>query len=96
MADFDIPPQLLCDPWFVKCLLCAARSPEFVSNFDKLTGFNLSGTGAPIERLIDEASGFQDKGVRAFVRAVYDVIYLRVEAPHGIEGEMTPSSEERR
>lgn len=74
----------LADPWFHVCLLEAINTPELVENFDRLWGHNLCGRGAPIEQMIDQATGRIDEGVKDFVSFVYEYVYLRVERPETV------------
>lgn len=46
-----VPPLL--EPWLRLC----AGNGELLANYDRLRGTNLAGRGAPIDRMIDEATG---------------------------------------
>lgn len=52
---------------------------ELVGEFDRLSGSNLSGRGAPIERMIDEATGRNDADLAAFVNFVFECVFIRLE-----------------
>ncbi len=63
------------DPAFHICAAEALGTPELVENFDRLTGFNLLRKGSPVELAIDDATGRQEAGVRAFAEFVRDYVY---------------------
>lgn len=71
------------DPeWFATCVHAAMANLAFVAEFERLTGHVLIGVGrAPIERMIDDATGRTADAMQAFVRVVYDVVYTRVPKP---------------
>lgn len=81
-------PAAYTDPAFNKCLFEAASTPEFIENFDRLTGSQVGriGAGSVIEQMIDQATGFRDEQIRKFVEFVHDSVYLRLphEAIHAI------------
>jgi len=54
-------PSLL-EPWLRLC----AENSEMLANYDRLRGTNLSGRGAPVERMIDEATGKLEKEALGF------------------------------
>jgi hypothetical protein len=89
MPDRRLPfPIALTDPAFSKCLMEAAAIPEFVENFDRLTGCQVGriGTGPAIVDMIDQATGFRDEQLRQFAEFVHDSVYMRLpnEALHAI------------
>lgn len=59
--------------------MCAAN-PEFVAQFDRLTGHNLSEIGkrAPLDAMIDEATGRDRMALLAFVIFVDEVVWSRL------------------
>jgi hypothetical protein len=65
-------------PTILECLVAAANSPNLVSEFDRLTGNNLSRKGSPLDLAIDDASGRTDTGISDFIRFVDDCIYQRI------------------
>jgi hypothetical protein len=73
-------PMAYSDPIFKRCLVDASRMSEFVENFDRLCGCNVGnlGKGTPIDRMIDEASGFNDDQLRKFAEFVHDTVYMRL------------------
>ena len=75
------PPPLT----FAACLAACAATRELVENFDRLTGRNLSLHGAPIERMIDEASGRTDADCAAFVAFVYECVWTRLPPEGRVE-----------
>lgn len=62
--------------------------PELVREFNRLTGYSL-GDGSPIERMIDEATGFDRAAMAAFCKFVVEFIWLPLVAPAPSEGENT-------
>lgn len=74
-------PERITNPdLFLSCLTEAAGNQELVSEFDRLTGYNISGKGPGIVQEIDRVTGYLDMGARAFYEFVFECIYLRVEA----------------
>jgi len=63
------------DPWFWVCLRESVMTPGMLENFDRLYGASLATNRAPIERMIDEATGKAADDMRAFVRFVKDFVY---------------------
>lgn len=56
------------------------RTPALVSEFNRLTGSKLGiDTRMPIEKMIDEATGYKDpetEDMRKFVAFVFEVIWM--------------------
>lgn len=79
-------PLAYIDPAFMKCMDEACRTPEMIEAFDRLTGYKIGSLAqrAPIERLVDDVTGFRNDQMRQFVEFVHDSIYLRLpdEAIH--------------
>lgn len=65
---------------FLDCLMAAAGKPEFVENYDRLNGTNLSRKGSPIELAIDDASGRVEAELAGFINFVHDAVWLRLPA----------------
>ena len=63
---------------FADVLMEAAHHREFVEQYDRLSGTNLSRCGTGIDLTIDDASGRMDAEVPAFVAFVYECIWLRL------------------
>lgn len=85
-ADQRLPlPQAYLDPAFLACVAQAANTPELVLQFDRLYGADLSHQRAPIEQMIDMASGKRSSDMEAFMRFVHDSIYMRVPGEAIIE-----------
>lgn len=85
MTEHTVPvrlalPMAYADPAFIVCLVEAVSMPEFVANFDRLTGCKVSriGAGTPIEQMVDRATGFQEEQMRRFAEFVHDSVYLRL------------------
>lgn len=76
----DPKPHLL-DPWFHCCLAEAANNRELIREFDRLYGHNLSRRGAPLDLLVDDASGRMEVGVAAFCEFVRECVYERCPRP---------------
>lgn len=62
---------------FDHCWRTSANTPELVQQFDRLYGSSLAGTATPVERLIDDATGKTKDDCQAFLRFVWNFIYLR-------------------
>jgi hypothetical protein len=62
----------------IECLAVASSTPDLVSEFDRLTGHNLSRTGSPIDLAIDDASGRTEAGAKEFIEFVRDCIFYRM------------------
>lgn len=60
---------------FEQCVIECARNQELIQGFDRLTGTNLQLRGAPIEIMIDEATGRLSDDVRRFVSFVDEWIW---------------------
>lgn len=65
---------------FEKCLMECAANQELIKQFDRLRGTNLQMKGAPVELMVDEASGRLADDVGKFVSFVFECIYLPVMA----------------
>ena len=79
MSKPNFDPMLLANDFFSQCLTTAASNKELVAEFDRLTGHNLSRTGAPIELMVDDTSGRTEEALRDFVAFVRDCIYERLK-----------------
>ena len=66
-------------PDLYTCIMYTARNKEFVKEYDRLRGSNLSLNGSPIDLLIDECSGRQESELREFIEFVYEWIYLPLQ-----------------
>jgi len=73
-------PAALADPAFQRCAFEAIAIPEFVDNFDRLSGSCLGRVlkVSPIERMVDEATGFRDEQFRKFLEFVHFALYTRL------------------
>jgi hypothetical protein len=65
---------------FCECLAVCTRTPGLVSEFDRLTGCNLSGRGSPLELEIDRVTGRMDADFARFVEFVRDCVWDRLPA----------------
>ena len=60
---------------FEQCVMECARNKELIAGFDRLSGTNLQLRGAPIELMIDEATGRLSDDVARFITFVYEWIW---------------------
>lgn len=63
---------------FRECLMYCAGNKEFVREFDRLTGSNLSLEGPPINFMIDKATGKLKDDLEKFCDFVYECIWSRL------------------
>lgn len=65
---------------FEELVLFCSEHHELLVEFDRLNGTHLStmNTRAPIEKMIDEASGRDEDAMKKFVDFVYEFVWLRV------------------
>jgi hypothetical protein len=81
------------DQAFANLVTYCASVPELVDQFNRLTGCNLgqSAKRTPLERAIDEATGYpgeSEADMAAFVAFVHDTVWLRlprVTTPQGAD-----------
>lgn len=81
-------PAAYSDPAFRQCLVEASSNPEFIENFDRLTGCRITRIdgASGIEKLVDAATGFRDDQLRQFAEFVHNGIYATLpdEAIHAL------------
>lgn len=65
---------------YAVCLRETAGTVELVREFDRLYGTRLVSRTTPIDRMIDEATGKLDDDMQAFLRFVWNFIFLRTPA----------------
>lgn len=65
---------------FLTCLAKAADDKELLTEFDRLTGYNVSLKGPAIVQEIDKATGHLEAGAKAFYEFVLEKVYLPVQA----------------
>lgn len=66
---------------FIECVHTCATNPDFVNNYDRLTGNNfksITASKSSIDRLIDEATGFEKDQVLKFSDFVLAFVWLPV------------------
>lgn len=63
---------------FVQCAMAAVEKTELVKEFDRLCGCNLSRRGAPINIMIDDATGKFDEDMKKFLQFVWDSVFTRM------------------
>ncbi len=61
---------------FYECVLEVCRSP-MVKEYDRLRGTNLSMKGAPLELMIDQATGRFENEVEDFIEWIYTDVWSR-------------------
>jgi hypothetical protein len=72
------PPKLDRPTTFAECVLLAYDTPDFVAEFDRLRGSNLSCQGTALELMIDASSGRRTSDLVAFVEFVKDYVWDRL------------------
>lgn len=65
---------------FAECVAVCASRPELVAQFDRLTGHHLStlDARAPLDAMIDDASGRDKAAIEAFIAFVWDCVWTRL------------------
>lgn len=61
---------------FAECLIISASEPELVQQWERLTGNTLISSN-PLNRMIDEATGYNLHVMGKFADFVYDCIFLK-------------------
>lgn len=61
---------------FIECLNRCLHTPELVQQWERLSGKKLV-SASPIERAIDEATGYDIELIKEFAEFVYEFIFLR-------------------
>jgi hypothetical protein len=71
---------------FPECVVYCAKQRGLVEQFDRLTGSHLSevGKGAPLDRMIDDATGRYDEDMRKWTVFVWD-LHLDATTTAGVE-----------
>lgn len=66
------------DMTFIDCVLECASVPEFVAEFDRLSGTHLSKVGqrSGLDALIDESTGRDNDAMQKFTAFVFAYIWL--------------------
>lgn len=78
---------------FLDCVVEAQKNPELVKNFNRLTGRNFRvDNRKPIERMIDEATGFQaqvdkkkDEDTLAFMAFCWECVWKPLKSQESKE-----------
>jgi len=65
--------KALRDGVFVELLYMAINSSEFISEFDRLKGHNLSRRGTPLDLAIDDACDRTDQALDDFTDFIWDL-----------------------
>ncbi len=64
---------------FMQCLMACAENKELVKEFDRLAGCDLSFSGTPIDRMIDEATGKLANDIQKFIAFVWGCVWTRID-----------------
>lgn len=92
----NLPPDVMItictEPLFGDVLKKCLEETELVENFERLYGVHRPPERlTPVERMVDEATGFRDdqwsKFFSAFIPFVHDIVWLRWEGRFVEEGE---------
>ena len=67
---------------FLRCLALCAQHPELLTEFDRLTGSNLSQRGSLLDLEIDRATGRMDADFERFVEFVREFIWGTFKGSH--------------
>jgi hypothetical protein len=62
---------------FMTCVGAALGNMDLLREFDRLKGTTLVSRRAPIEVMVDQATGKQDADIQAFLRFVWNDIFTR-------------------
>lgn len=62
---------------YMVCLRETVNTPELVQEFERLYGTNLVRV-TPIEEMIDRATGKREDDIQAFLRFVWNCVFIRV------------------
>ena len=63
---------------FNLCVDGVIENKDFIKEFDRLYGSNLSMIGAPIELMIDKSTGRIDSDVKELLEFIYKYVYLPI------------------
>ncbi len=63
---------------FLVCVQQASECMELMRQFDRLYGATLVSRSSPIEKMVDKATGKQADDIQAFLRFVWNCIFLTV------------------
>jgi len=63
---------------FLACVKECSECHELVANVDRLYGTNILRRGAPINLMVDDATGKADADKQTFLRFVWNCIFIRV------------------
>ena len=63
---------------FCECLMACASTKPLVKEFDRLLQANLQRSGAPVELMIDDATGKTNDDIEKFIRFVWETTFLRL------------------
>ncbi|HZF98278.1 MAG TPA: hypothetical protein VEY92_08560 [Pseudoxanthomonas sp.] len=66
-------------PSFADCVIAAACNDEYVADWMRLRG--IRAPRAPIDRMIDEQTGYSEHVAQMFLDDVYNLIYSRIPLP---------------
>ena len=65
---------------FLECVQACAGVPSFVAEYDRITGSRLTemATAAPIDQMVDKATGRKRDEVAKFAAFVYEFVWTRM------------------
>jgi len=62
---------------FLECLTVAIHTEHLVQEWERLSGKKLIASN-PLDRMIDEATGYGDEVMREFANFVYECVFLKL------------------
>lgn len=71
---------------FSQCLQEVSKNKDFLKQIDRLTGSNLSRKGAPLDLLIDEATGRTRLDLQTLIHFAYEYVWLTLKP--SVRGQM--------
>ena len=79
---------------FAECVALCFINTDFVAQFDRLMGCNLSRRGSALDLAIDDATGRPSLESRKFIAFVYQNVWMRLPAAYRSDEEVTPVPED--
>jgi len=72
---------------FEECVIYCAGERELVAEFDRLYGANIGKLGlrSGIERMVDEATGYEADCCRKFIAFVWDCVWTRLPEEYFVD-----------
>jgi hypothetical protein len=66
---------------FATCIQQALKTPEYIANYDRLRGSNLSLRGSGLDLAIDQATGRINHDLEGLLEFCWEYLFLRFESP---------------